>query len=751
MTQPAAITQRVSRLPDHEAQQLRSALVISSLTHLVLELVYNAIDAGATRVAVDMDLVAFQVTVKDDGAGCHPDDMDKIFLGHYSSKNANRAGATYGFRGEALTSIAQIALVQITSKRVTSPTAHRRIYGPTGALSSSTLPADTGATHGTVVQCTDIFHRIPVRRNLLVPTQEVNRVAASLELVAIMEPHVHLSLVDRARGGITVLDLSRTAGRVERLVQVLGGGELKGVRRVEFECGPVRVHADVFKSHEMLRLVFVNKRARSSSKLAKVVLDAIPTRHDSPLDAGPVGFICDVRCDYDLADDEVKLIDLLKTASSGASPDHGPVPAVGGSRTPELPSPAVSWPSAAPALLGISSSRSFRERIPKSRRMVKSLESSARHVDSGMHVDPRSGNSYWVGDGTSSTRGSGGGKEARIDRSMLKRRKLDATAAAPGSSMSWTDSGSAAFGAPASSCCPPGTALPRPVLVGAVIPNAHRPTCVVGMTEIHLHRDDIPAMQFLAQVNGQFLFGKHVVTDPTTQRQMTVIIAVDQHAADERVRLEELLDAAKAAPLEATPLAKPVTLAVPNGTTAATRADMLARWGFHVEATEGVLARSTYFPSHCSAAVIVRAVPTLFADRFTSDAALLRAVLADLLAPTASDHAVPPHLLALYQSKACRSAIMFGDVLADVACRRLLAALSRTMFPFQCAHGRPSLCPVLVMDHGNVGQVQVCKEGAPGTLVASHRAPVLEGGVRRKVAGLRAFCTRYVRGDHPHG
>ncbi|KNE66146.1 hypothetical protein AMAG_19350 [Allomyces macrogynus ATCC 38327] len=100
MTQPAAISRRVSRLPDHEAQHLRSAVIISSLTDLVLELVYNAIDAGATRVAVKMDLVAFQVTIKDDGAGCHPDDMDKIFLRHYSSKGANQAGETYGFRGE---------------------------------------------------------------------------------------------------------------------------------------------------------------------------------------------------------------------------------------------------------------------------------------------------------------------------------------------------------------------------------------------------------------------------------------------------------------------------------------------------------------------------------------------------------------------------------------------------------------------------------------------------------------------------
>ncbi|KAJ3371101.1 DNA mismatch repair protein [Allomyces arbusculus] len=750
MTQPAANTRRVSRLPDHEAEHLRSALVISSLTDLVLELVYNAIDAGATRVAVDMDLAAFQVTVKGDGAGCHPDDMDKIFLRHYSSKNATRAGETYGFRGEALASIAQIALVQITSKRATSPCAHRRIYGPNGALASSTLAPDVGAqggTHGTVVQCTDIFHRIPVRRNLLVPAQEVNRVAASLELVAIMEPDVHVSLVDRAKG-VTVLELPRAAGRVERLAQVLGGGE--GVHRVDFERGPLRVHADVFKSPEALRLVYVNKRARSSGKLAKVVLDAILARHESPFDAVPMGFICDVRCDHDLADDETKLIDLLKASPSDASPDHDSAPAPIGT-TPELLSPSGGGrPSAGPALFGISSSRSFRERVPKSRRMVKSLESTARRVDSGVHVDPRSGNSYWVG-GSSSCGDSG--KEARIDRSMLKRRKMNATVVAPPSAISWTDSGSTAFAGPpsSSSCCPPGGAADsRPGFAGSTVATVHWPACVVGTTEIHLRRDDIPAMQLLAQVNDQFLVGKHTVTDPATQRRMTVIIAVDQHAADERVRLEELLDAAKAARLEAMPLAEPITLAVPNGVAATERADMLARWGFHVEVAESSPSRSTYFPSHRATHVITRAVPTLFADRLTGDAAILRAVLADILAPTASDHAVPPHLLALYQSKACRSAIMFGDVLDDVACRRLLAALAQTAFPFQCAHGRPSLCPVLVMDHGDVEQVQVCKDGEPGRL-APHRAPMLEGGVRRRVAGLRAFCARYVRGDHAHG
>ncbi|KNE66145.1 hypothetical protein AMAG_19349 [Allomyces macrogynus ATCC 38327] len=565
-----------------------------------------------------------------------------------------------------------------------------------------------------------------------------------------MEPQVHLSLWDRARGGVTVVELPRKMGRVERLTQVLGGAGLTGVRRVEFSCGPVRVHADVFASPELLRLVFVNKRARSSGKLVKVALDAVMAQLDSPLDAVPVGFICDVRCDYDLADDEVKLIDLLTTALSNASPDHDPVPAHNGT-TPEAPSPPIGQPSAGPAphaLLGISSSRSFRERVPKSRRMVKTLESTARRVDSGVYVDPRSGNSYWVATDGAGSRGSS--KEARIDRSMLKRRKIGATAV-PMSSISWTDGGGSGVSASTSSCCPPsGAADPRPANDGP-FPAVHRPPCIVGTTEIHLRREDIPAMQFLAQVNGQFLVGKHTVTDPATRRSMTVIIAVDQHAADERVRLEELLDAAKAAPLEATPLAEPVTLAVPNGAAAAARSNTLTRWGFHVEvADSNEPARSTYFPSHRSASVVVRAVPTLFADRLGSDAAALRAVLADILTPNSSDHAVPPHLLALYQSKACRSAIMFGDVLDDVACRTLLAALARATFPFQCAHGRPSLCPVLVMDHGEVGSVQVWKDGEPGRL-AAHRAPALEGRVRRRVAGLRAFCDRYVRGDHAHG
>ena len=56
---------------------------------------------------------------------------------------------------------------------------------------------------------------------------------------------------------------------------------------------------------------------------------------------------------------------------------------------------------------------------------------------------------------------------------------------------------------------------------------------------------------------------------------------------------------------------------------------------------------------------------------------------------------MPPHLLALLNSKACRGAIMFNDPLTLDQCERLVDQLGRTDAPFQCAHGRPSLVPII--------------------------------------------------------
>lgn len=108
--------------------------------------------------------------------------------------------------------------------------------------------------------------------------------------------------------------------------------------------------------------------------------------------------------------------------------------------------------------------------------------------------------------------------------------------------------------------------------------------------------------------------------------------------------------------------------------------DRIEEWGFQVVGLQGRFA--------------LRRVPVIFGERLTSE---------DLLGYVRSLHSsgtVPPRLKSVLASKACRSAIMFGDVLSVEQCGALVGRLATCKFPFQCAHGRPSVVPLAITRAG---------------------------------------------------
>ena len=68
-----------------------------------------------------------------------------------------------------------------------------------------------------------------------------------------------------------------------------------------------------------------------------------------------------------------------------------------------------------------------------------------------------------------------------------------------------------------------------------------------------------------------------------------------------------------------------------------------------------------------------------------------------------AQNVAPPAVARTLHSKACRGAIMFGDVLSRAECRELVARLARCRLPFQCAHGRPSMLPLVTLVGGSGG------------------------------------------------
>ncbi len=178
---------RIVRLPAELANQIAAGEVVERPASVVKELVENALDAGASRVAVTVELGGKRlVRVEDDGEGMTPDEALLALERHATSKIRRvedlAAIASLGFRGEALPSIASVShLLLRTRARGASRGVEVRVSG--GVIDST---REAGAAEGTIVEVTDLFYNVPARRKFLkadgAETAQISRLVTQLAL-----------------------------------------------------------------------------------------------------------------------------------------------------------------------------------------------------------------------------------------------------------------------------------------------------------------------------------------------------------------------------------------------------------------------------------------------------------------------------------------------------------------------------------------------------------------------------------------
>jgi len=213
-------------LPERLASQIAAGEVVERPASVVKELVENSLDAGATRVEVDLEAGGKQrITVLDDGAGMDRDDALLAFDRHATSKIATfddlERVATLGFRGEALSSIAAVARVDLL-------TAHEAGDGVRVRIEGGRVRTVEPAPHprGTRLEVASLFYNVPARRKFLKTTAtELRRSVEVLHGYALARPDVRLTL---RHGDRTLLDALPAAGGTEglrrRVEQIWGGG-----------------------------------------------------------------------------------------------------------------------------------------------------------------------------------------------------------------------------------------------------------------------------------------------------------------------------------------------------------------------------------------------------------------------------------------------------------------------------------------------------------------------------------------------
>ena len=229
---------KIRLLPDHVANQIAAGEVVERPASVAKELVENAIDAGATRLAIDVEAGGRRLLkVSDDGEGMVRDDAVLAFERHATSKISTaedlQAIATLGFRGEALASIASVARVELITKSEDAVAATRVV------IEGGRMRDVRDAPHprGTTITVRDLFFNVPARRKFL--RSEATESFHLTNLVthyALAHPEIAFGLTNNGR---EVLRAAAAKDLRERAYQIFGAEFLENL--LEVSGGHARV------------------------------------------------------------------------------------------------------------------------------------------------------------------------------------------------------------------------------------------------------------------------------------------------------------------------------------------------------------------------------------------------------------------------------------------------------------------------------------------------------------------------------
>jgi DNA mismatch repair protein MutL len=226
---------RIRILPDQVANQIAAGEVVDRPASVVKELLENALDAGASRIRVEVEAGGRRlIRVSDDGHGMNRDDALLAFERHATSKLRTADDllsiATLGFRGEALPSIASVARVTLETA-TGDDAAGTRIEIAGGKI----LHVDDAALpRGTTLTVADLFFNTPARRKFLrAESTELSHVTALVTHYALAHPGKHFELVSATHTIVSAPPVTRTA---ERIYQIFGKDTLAQLLPVAAEA-----------------------------------------------------------------------------------------------------------------------------------------------------------------------------------------------------------------------------------------------------------------------------------------------------------------------------------------------------------------------------------------------------------------------------------------------------------------------------------------------------------------------------------
>ncbi|HEY1767016.1 MAG TPA: DNA mismatch repair endonuclease MutL [Terracidiphilus sp.] len=681
---------RIRILPDQVANQIAAGEVVDRPASVVKELLENALDAGASRIRVEVEAGGRKlIRVADDGHGMNRDDALLAFERHATSKLRTADDllsiATLGFRGEALPSIASVARVTLqtaTGERSDPGTRMEIAGGKILHVDDAALP------RGTTLAVADLFFNTPARRKFLrAESTELAHVTALVTHYALAHPEKHFELLSASHTLVSAPPVARTA---ERIYQIFGKETLGQLLALAAEAPlahaglpepppwkkdpdqPVRDPGTLrltgfYSKPELQKLnrnsiyIFVNKRLIRDRLMLHAITEAY--RNVIPPTSFPVVLLFlelppeEVDVNVHPAKTEVRfrqqslihdfVRDSLRTALIQARPAAGFLAALDAQPTA---SPSLMPPAASPLPGVADSSRlaAIQDSDPQSAQhdpaAAEPFELTARRLS------PRPGSLPFSGDGGNGESGAG---NAVFDPRRFDRQGWGEAAAAlfrPSAGPGMDDCGPHHNGSPA--------AVADPVAE----------TALVEAEQAAANLNHLGALKPLGQLRESFI----LATGPDG------LWIIDQHVAHERILFEKILRSRQVEKVQRQRLLMPllVELKPQQMVVFAGIAKELERNGFEVEPFGPQTLAVKAAPVGLEGAALERMLGQVIEQSADDDQAERNEDLTSLRTRIAA-------------SIACHSAIKVNTTLDPARMEWLLLELAKTSHPTSCPHGRP--------------------------------------------------------------
>jgi len=265
-------------LPGNIANMIAAGEVVQRPASAIKELMENSVDAGATQVSVIItDAGRTLMQVIDDGCGMTPDDAVLCFERHATSKIATAEDldniTTFGFRGEALASIAAVAEVTLRTRQPEDEVGVEVTF----AASEHTGTRETAAPSGTSISVRNLFYNVPARRKFLKSDNvEFRHIVEEFTRVALTRPDISFSL---SHNGKDIYVLRPAKSLKFRILDLLGSNVVGDIVDIHTDTSVVSINGYVGRPDKARKtlgnqFLFVNGRYFRSPYMHKAVMKA---------------------------------------------------------------------------------------------------------------------------------------------------------------------------------------------------------------------------------------------------------------------------------------------------------------------------------------------------------------------------------------------------------------------------------------------------------------------------------------------